>query len=467
MDFAMMRTWLPRRTLVCVALAALAAFFPCVTVGADDWQFDILRLKNGGVLKGMLVDEDENEVRFCIIARNTGAPTRPTTTTTIPRNEIAGIDRLDAKERKKLEERLQTLDLTGEGEKARMKSLQLKSVPWVTGDGSQALRYTSEFFVLTSNAREEIVRRAAVRLDDIYNAYVRYLPPRRQKAERTAIILVRSVAEYRIILKDQGRNILNPAFYDLRRNQVVCATELQKLGDKLEQVRGQHQKALDELKEREAALRRQHKGNVPAPLLVQIQNAKKEIAQANRKNDGIFDSITRELFQTLYHEAFHAYLANFVYPPEEVEVPRWLNEGLAQIFETAIVEAGELRVGHVDKERLTQIRDMSRAGRLVPIKDLLTSSSKEFLVAQARDQQISDRYYLNSWALASYLTFDRRLLGSPVMHRYVQSLKRGANEMEAFASMVGKPLPQFEKEYQQYLSKLQPDGTASKPLEKK
>src|SRR6516225_9397706 len=64
------------------------------------------------------------------------------------------------------------------------------------------------------------------------------------------------------------------------------------------------------------------------------------IYNGNVKNDGLFKEATRHLFQTLYHEAFHAYLVNFVYPPEDGEAPRWLNEGLAQIFETAIVEAG-------------------------------------------------------------------------------------------------------------------------------
>jgi len=33
-------------------------------------------------------------------------------------------------------------------------------------------------------------------------------------------------------------------------------------------------------------------------------------------------------------------------------VPLWLDEGLAQIFETALVEAGELRVGHAERSRL-------------------------------------------------------------------------------------------------------------------
>ena len=43
-------------------------------------------------------------------------------------------------------------------------------------------------------------------------------------------------------------------------------------------------------------------------------------------------------------------------------MPRWLNEGLAQIFETAIIEAGELRVGHADAERLARVKEEIRVG---------------------------------------------------------------------------------------------------------
>ena len=62
------------------------------------------------------------------------------------------------------------------------------------------------------------------------------------------------------------------------------------------------------------------------------------------------------LFTRLYHEAFHAYLGTFVYPAQGGSLPIWFNEGLAQIFETAIVEVGELRVGHADPVRLVAVR---------------------------------------------------------------------------------------------------------------
>ena len=76
------------------------------------------------------------------------------------------------------------------------------------------------------------------------------------------------------------------------------------------------------------------------------------IEKAARHNEEVFEKATRQVFQTLYHEAFHAYVGNFVFPTGKNELPRWLNEGLAQVFETAVFEAGELRLGHADRLRL-------------------------------------------------------------------------------------------------------------------
>src|SRR5208283_1264672 len=98
----------------------------------------------------------------------------------------------------------------------------------------------------------------------------------------------------------------------------------------------------------------------------QLLEARQAIASANTTNEELFQKATQQLFQTLYHEAFHAYLANFVFPPSEGTVPRWLNEGLAQIFETALVEAGELRVGHITPIRLTNIQEAVKKGEVVP-----------------------------------------------------------------------------------------------------
>jgi hypothetical protein len=143
-------------------------------------------------------------------------------------------------------------------------------------------------------------------------------------------------------------------------------------------------------------------------------------------------------------------------------MPRWLDEGLAQIFETAILEAGELRVGHADSERLKHVKEALRKNRLVTVADLLKAGPDKYLVAHANERQISDAYYLSSWALAFYLTFGQRKLGTPELNAYVRSLKNGVPEEDAFCLLVGEALPAFEESFHGYLRALQADGTTAR-----
>jgi hypothetical protein len=428
----------------------------------DDWKFETIHLKTGGTLQGLIAKENSDSIVFWRVTRKPGAHTT-VIVATIERREIGHVEALDDKERERLRDRLKALDPTGRGEVRRMASLTLETGDWGKNGKGQARVYRSEHFVLESNAAEDIVRRAAVRLENIYAAFTRFLPPRVESAEPTRILLARSLADYQSLLREDGQAALvNPAFYDMAHNRICCGSELQRLGDELERVRTAHQSALAELSNTEAELNKLYKGKVPAQLLTPIRDSRFRIAQQDDRNERLFQDATVRLFGRLYHEAFHAYLANFVYPPNETDIPRWLNEGLAQIFETAIVEAGELRVGLHDKERIRRVQELLRKDQFVPLPDLLKSGPKHFLVQHATEQQSSDRYYLSAWALACYLTFERRLLGGKAMDQYVRALHRGGDPLEAFREFAGQPLPEFEKAFRRYLAKLPQPKSAGK-----
>lgn len=420
----------------------------------EDWKYDFVYLKSGGCLKGLVVLETRDEVVVWRVSRKPGAYTG-VIVTRVGRDELDHIDRIDDAERQRLTARLKALDPTGKGELRRMAGLTLATGDWGKNGKGQALVYESEHFRLESNAAEDVVRRGAVRLENLYAAYARYLPPRQAAARPTRIVLARSLADYQELLRDSGQaGLVNPAFYDPARNVIVCGSDLQRLGDELERVRRQHQQLLAELKERETELTRLYKGRVPAALADPIRDARQRVAAGDDRNEKAFQEATARLFRRLYHEAFHAYLANSVYPPDQADVPPWLNEGLAQVFESALVEAGELRVGAPDKERLAKARELLAKGHFPALSELLRAGPKQFLVAHGSDRLTSDRSYLASWALAHYLTFERRLLGTKAMDEYVRALHRGADPLEAFAALVGHGLSAFERDWVRYLEHL-------------
>jgi len=450
-----------------ISLVFLASF---CAAEEHDWPVDRIKLKNGAKFEGLIVQTLPGGLNFKVVKRPPGKPTL-TFTTFIDKKEIAEEKRLSETDRKVLRERLALLDADGCGERRRMDELELGKVDWLGRKNGAAL-YESEQFTLISGAPEEITRRAAVRLDQIYIAFGRYFPPRYSPARPTRIELSGDLEQYKQLLKSTGTRLLNPAVFDPSSNRIVCGTDMQKLGEDLQSTRLQHLQQLAAVEKYEAGLKELYKGNKPEldRFLAASRKEREKILAAERENDRSFDTATRRLFSLLYHEAFHSYVMNYVHPARSAadvrqgkgagELPLWLNEGLAQIFEKPILEAGELRLGHADAERLKKLQ--SDPASLLVLAELLKAGKDSFLAAHASEQAVSNRSYLTSYSLAFYLMFERRLLGTPAFDTYLIAMNGGGDPLAAFVEFVGQDVPAFEKEWREYVKRLQPDGSVKK-----
>jgi hypothetical protein len=470
-----------RRVFVFPLFAILAAFGvatvtaqPTPPAGLSNWPFDELTVKNGSKFQGLLLHEYPDGIEFQSVYRFPGRPT-VTLTSFFSKKEIADIKKLSKQDRDVLKEKLAELDPSGEGERKRMESLELVAGEWPNKKGG-ARQYDSEYFMLVCTGTEELTRRSAVRLEQIYTAFSRFLPPTVKNAQKTEFWLATELDEYKTLLGPLNEpKLLNPAVYDVRTNRILCGTDLKRLGDELQGARVHHAQQLIGLDRYEGTVRKLYKADELTRYLRAIAAERKRVFLADVNNGVKFDGATARLFALLYHEAFHAYVATFVYPPlkpEEVkkgtgtgELPRWLNEGLAQIFETAVVEAGELRADHPDKDRLQRAKDWVKGKngeKLVPLGDLLITGRDAFLASHADQKAASNRAYLTSWALAHYLTFDRRLIGTDAFNKFLVAVNSGGDAKQAFAVLVGKDLAAFEKDWHDYLLRLRPNGTLEK-----
>jgi hypothetical protein len=463
------------RVLVFAALVGFAMFAVAQPPppGLSNWQFDEITLKNGAKFQGLILNELPDGVEFRSVYRNPGRPT-VTLTSFFGKNEIAKTSPLTKDQREALKEKLAELDPSGEGERRRMESLELVAADW-PGKTAAARRYDSDHFALICTGTEELTRRSAVRLEQIYTAFARVLSPTVKEGRPTLLFLAVDQEEYKALLGPLNEaKLLNPAVYDVTNNRILCGTELKRLGDELQSARVHHAQQIAGLERYEGNVKKLYKGDELARHLKSIAGERKRVFLADVNNGVKFDEATARLFALLYHEAFHAYVTTFVYPPlkpEDVkagkgtgELPRWLNEGLAQVFETAVVEAGELRADHPDKKRLARTKDWlkGKGGPMVPLGDLLITGRDTFLASHADQEAASNRAYLTSWALAYYLTFDRRLIGTEAFRKYLAAVNAAGDPKQAFATLVGKDLASFEKDWHAYLSRLQQNGTLSK-----
>ena len=468
---------MPRFILLAAFILSVAAFAKAQPPqpGLSRWSFDELTLVNGATFEGLILSESSRGVRFQTVSRPPGRPT-VTLTSFFSKAEIAKLRRLSDPDRTLLKERLAELDPSGAGERKRMESLELVTTDEWPGKPGAAKKYESDYFTLVSTGSDELVRRSAVRLEQIYTAFARFLPPVVKDGRPTRILLATQEEEYRALLGPLGTaGLLNPAVFDPANNRVLCGTELKRLGTELQTAKLHHSQQLAALKKYEDEVTKLYK----QPELQRYLDAgaleRKRVYRADAANGKTFDDATRRVFAVLYHEAFHAYVGTFVYvplKPDEVkagkgtgELPRWLNEGLAQVFETAVVEAGELRADFPDPDRLKRTKSQLRqksSQPLIPLADLLTTGKETFLASHKEEKGPAERAYLTSWALAYYLTFERRQIGTPAFRQYLVTVNSGGDPRKAFSDLVGQDLAAFEKEWHAYLLRLQHDGTLAK-----
>jgi hypothetical protein len=156
--------------------------------------------------------------------------------------------------------------------------------------------------------------------------------------------------------------------------------------------------------------------------------------------------VTREVFARLYHEAFHAYVENYVYPEPGVTLPRWLNEGLAQVFESGQFEADTLRVDAPHPQRLSALQADLASGAPLKIAEVLTADEQDFL--SGHTGKAGQRCYLYSWGLVYYLTFEQNLVRLDALDPYVLN-EEHLGPLARFTRLIGTPLPKFERRWRE------------------
>jgi hypothetical protein len=431
----------------------------------DQPQFDRLVLTSGSRFEGLVVEEQPQQIRFQYLERKPGVRTL-VFDTYFERGEIASLSKAQEPGRSRAKKVIENLRLAKEREEAKTREIKLVAAPWVSdpplpreGVRGGSWRYQGSYFILHSNAQDDLIRLICVRLDEIFAAYVKTLGRRQEAARPTNILIFASLAEYQGWQQKRGMQFLNPAVYDPAANPIIVGCDLGRLGTELAALRKKNEEQLREIGIQKEKLSKHFQGQPPASQLRQLQSLHRQVQSVGAENEKTLAQLQTAFFATLYHEAFHAYLDNWVYPAAQFEVPRWLNEGLAQLFESSFVEIGELRIGRIDPARLQSIQDEVRRGRFLTLRDILLSPPQQFFARHTLEAFEADRQYAAAWALAHFLTYDLKLLDSPRMPEYLQRRTPPAEPVAAFEKLTGLTIQQCEARWLDYLLRLRTDGS--------
>lgn len=460
-----MATTKPLFTCFAILWAASAlADEPGVNVpDAAKWPTDVVTLHDGRTINGLVRLQTDQYIEIVEIGWQPGRPMF-LTVRQIPREKIDRIELLAADQRSQLQQRIAQFRDRTRITATRFQEIDLSHRQ---ASGIEYLYYEGPWFSLASTAEENLTREAIVRIEQVFAGFRTFIRPRKRPAQLPRIILLESLDQYCDYQRLGSRSIRNPAYFNPARNEIVAGGQLASFAEKRNEVRAHHEQLLARYEAQQETLR-QTLQTLTRRLAAQgtdedeirkvrtaaerewkklVEQQELKIRMAERENDKQY----HEQFRVLYHEAFHAYLQDYVYDREQFDVPRWLNEGLAQVFEASMLDAGQLRLDVPNATALAALQRDLQTGASLPLAALLQADPRQFLVGHGDAARTSKRLYLYSWGVAHYLTFRLRLLDTDALDRYLKRTTGPADRVERFEKLVNQPLDQFQREWRQYM----------------
>ncbi|MEE8451788.1 MAG: DUF1570 domain-containing protein [Thermoguttaceae bacterium] len=429
------------------------------------WPSERVELVDGRHYEGLIESVDDAWIHLFQIRRPTGRPVflviRP-----IERSRIASVDRLEPDQRAELRQHIDRFVNRARIEAVRTNAIELGSI---AHGGIDYRRYRGKWFDVETTIDEESTRRTIVRAEQIFTAYRQILPPRVESRRPLRLVVLDSVGEYQTYLARMGIRIQSPACFIPADNLVVVGSDVSRFAAQLDEVNTRHDHIRTDLETLETRLperladfsrrlkqdgtSRSETGKLllkeRSKFEIEIRKKRKELLCCDRDNRRVFEDATGQMFQWLYHEAFHAYLENYVFPSDRDEVPRWLNEGLAVVFEAGLLDSYGLRVDTPNRQALRLLQADLQSDRPLSLGQLLEAEPAAFLVDDG-----ANRHYAHAWGLVYYLTFEKHLLSNAALDRYVDHGSSGATPVQSFEQLVEMPIDQFEKAWRQYIAQL-------------
>lgn len=156
------------------------------------------------------------------------------------------------------------------------------------------------------------------------------------------------------------------------------------------------------------------------------------------------------LRRTLQHEAFHQFASTILTP----DLPVWLNEGLAQVFEEAVWNGSTFSLEQVPPRRLRQLEDDMENRRMIKFETLMALTPEQWSKRLEDDHGAGATQYNQSWAMTYFLINARDEEGKP-RHRgrllaMLSLLRDGQKPDAAFRSAFGGNLPGFQKRFVEF-----------------
>lgn len=468
-----------------------------------DPEVDVLKFKDRRPdARGFIVKETKDRIKFRIVLQGGKGQVSGGGTVTFLKSEIKEIIRGSKKARDKVKKKSDALLAAPVAYEEALRKYD--SIP-ERMMGEDARRVMGRHFTVWSTCDDRFVREVTFYLDRLYTAYQGNFGVQRNRGRKVTVYVLTDFDEYtRFLQAKMGRTYRNPALYNPAGNYIVAynldpkekadevrrealrierlVADYKKQAGKMESdIRREASKTRRKIDAEAAAAKRQIRAQGGADMAERLRQVdrwktgevnrlkgwenskKKEIKDWRDKVNGVIAKNRKVLwnnyrvrlernkamFETLFHEAFHAFSHNFLWNPGRRPVPRWLEEGLASYFERSVVEAGELTHGGAFPAFLDLLR--KKGGSLLPLEKVLRGDPTMFLIRHQNDEDRSNLYYAQSWAIAHFMV--GRVPRERIIE-YGNAIIRGADPVLSFQILMGKSLRAVETDIQTHLQGL-------------
>ena len=140
-----------------------------------------------------------------------------------------------------------------------------------------------------------------------------------------------------------------------------------------------------------------------------------------------------QTLRTLQHEGFH----QFAWHHLGRDLPTWLNEGLAQYFEDALILDTGMKLGLTNAQRLALVRDALTFGYALPLEELRTLDHHAWSHNLSTNASRSELMYAQAWSLVYHLIHGEGGRYLPAFERYLRLLGTGKTDDDAFRIAFG------------------------------
>ena len=194
---------------------------------------------------------------------------------------------------------------------------------------------------------------------------------------------------------------------------------------------------------------------------VEFQNTGGIFAPSQQYLAAFLDGQRRDsLRQTLQHEAFHQFIDKAL--PNNM--PVWLNEGLAQIFEEGMWTGRQFWIGQVPPRRVRLLHAGLKSGRLLDFKALASLSPDKWAQTVAGDRLRAADRYNQAWVTVYFLMHAKDASGQeiyrPRLFKLLQLLHDGTDGVEAF-NQIFPDAPLVQADFLLYAAALKPTVEAT------